>query len=514
MKRILTTLLLATVLLPTATVQATQPGADATTMPAKNYSPADLQPGENLYWEDLIGQDTTRISRLFREWNQYADQHPRDEWAWRNLYAVGEAYYLRVFCHQDGHSHSKQEFNRTTRLKERLLAHIPDSYTYNIIALEDLFGMTGDQEHDREVMHHHAAKALELLPDDAQPSDMATLIGTMIQTGDTTSLDRLLKTYFNRDMCPPYVLQYHFNELQGMPDGALYIGSHEGDIIPKLILQRVMGLHQDKMLYDQNFCYDRIYNAQSFSRIGIGEPDYDAWIRSGLSWNRLTVRKLCDESPRPVCFSAYMMAVADDWLTDDLRACLYNEGLTMRYAATPYDNFAVKRRNISERYLLEYLLYPFSPDHERPYQKWHTDHKFLALNYVALFQDQVPWYMKNDRKGYDRLARLIRRILKENTLTDAAEEDIPLTLRLPQIISEPDVEKPDSLTRVYHYDDGHTRVVKVSSLPEGMDIDDYIDSIKDGTRVEEGVDENGNKTVTTTKVVLKNEQISTTWQKK
>jgi hypothetical protein len=273
-------------------------------------------------------------------------------------------------------------------------------------------------------------------------------------------------------------------------------------------------------------------------------------------WNRLSVQWLCDNSSRPVYFSANSIAfMAEHWLTNDLKACLYNEGLTMRYSPTPYDNFKVKRQNIDKRYLLEYLLYSFESDHDVQGQRWNDDQTYLALNYVMLLQDQLPWYEKYDREGYDRLAHLIQRILKQNTDTDAAEEDIPPTLKLPRLafFSEKDPSKEDKMTsvtveedtdadgnrvkittrknasgetqtmkhiyspdgkkRTDVYDDGATRTWQFGNLPEGVSIDDFIDSINEGSTVEESVDEDGNKTVTTTTITTSNEQTKISWKK-
>ena len=553
MKRILTTLALASALLLTVSAQEKKP-ALGTLMLNKDFSPTALEAGEQLYYPVLLHCDTAQITRLFHQWNQYVDQHPQDEAAWRNFYEVYEAYYLRSFNAPGGRT--KQELARQTNLQERLARGIPYTYTYDIIALQELFSMTGDQEHSRDHMHKYAANALERLPDDARASDLQLLIGTLYQTGDTTNLERLLNIYFDRDMCPSYVLQYHFNELQGMEQNAVYIGTHEGDIIPKLVIQYVLRQHRDKVLYDQNFSYDRTYNAACFSHLGIAEPDYDAWIRCGESWNRLSVEWLCDNSPRPVYFSSNSIAfMAEQWLTDDLKACLYNEGLTMRYSPTPYDNFKVKRRNIDKRYLLEYLLYSFESDHDVQGQRWNDDRTYLALNYVMLLQDQLPWYEQNDREGYDRLVCLIRRILKQNTDTDAAEEDIPPMLKLPRLVffSEKDSDKEDSMPsitveeetdadgnhvkittrknatgethtvkRIYSpdgkkrtdvYEDGTTRTWQFGNLPEGVSIDDYINSLNEGSTVKGSVDDNGNKTVTKTTIITNNEQKKISWKK-
>ena len=553
MKRILTTLALASALLLTAAAQEKKP-APGTLMLNKDFSPTALEAGEQLYYPVLLHCDTTLITRLFHQWDKYVEQHPTNESAWRNFYEVYEAYYLRSFNAPGGRT--KQELARQTNLQERLARGIPYTYTYDIIALQELFSMTGDQEHSRDHMHKYAANALERLPDDARASDLQLLIGTLYQTGDTTNLEQLLNIYFDRDMCPSYVLQYHFNELQGMEPNAVYIGTHEGDIIPKLVIQYVLRQHRDKVLYDQNFCYDRIYNAACFSHLGIAEPDYDAWIRCGESWNRLSVQWLCDNSPRPIYFSSNSIAfMAEHWLTNDLKACLYNEGLTMRYSPTPYDNFKVKRQNIDRRYLLEYLLYSFESDHDVQGQRWNDDRTYLALNYVMLLQDQLPWYEQNDREGYDRLVCLIRRILKQNTDTDAAEEDIPPMLKLPRLVffSEKDSDKEDSMPsitveeetdadgnhvkittrknatgethtvkRIYSpdgkkrtdvYEDGTTHTWQFGNLPEGVSIDDYINSLNEGSTVTESVDADGNKSVTKTTIITSNEQKKISWKK-
>lgn len=540
-------------ILPSATTQENKP-EPGTLMLNKDFAPTALQPGERLYYFSLLHCDTAQITRLFHQWDQYVDQHPTDEEAWRNYYEVYEAYYLRSFNAPNGRT--KQELAQQTDLQERLARAIPYTYTFCMIALQEQFGMVGSQEHIRGHMHKYAVKALEHLPDDARPSDIQLLIGTLFQTGDTTSLERLLNIYFDRDLCPSYVLQYHFNELQGMSAGAIYVGTHEGDIIPKLVIQYVLRQHRDKVLYDQNFCYDRIYNAACFSRLGIDEPDYDAWIRSRQSWNRLSVQWLCDNTSLPIYFSANSIAfMADQWLTDDLKACLYNEGLTMRYSPTPYDNFKVKRQNIDKRYLLEYLLYSFQSDHDVQGQRWNDDESYLALNYVMLLQDQLPWYEQNDREGYDRLAHLIQRILKQNTDTDAAEEDIPPMLKLPRLVfyNEMDPDKddkmpsvtveedtdadgnrvktttvkkasgetstvkriysPDGTKRTDVYDDGTTRTWQFGTLPEGITIDDMVNAINEGNTVEKSTDENGNKTVTTKTVTTSDKRNTITWKK-
>jgi len=76
---------------------------------------------------------------------------------------------------------------------------------------------------------------------------------------------------------------------------------------------------------------------------------------------------------------------------------LYNEGLLLKYSQKPYNNLDVKRRNVEERYMMEYLLVSFRPE-------W-TSGQRLSANYAVLLADLLPYYAKHDQKRYDWLMR-------------------------------------------------------------------------------------------------------------
>lgn len=374
MKRILTTLALAATISFTTMAQVNPND--------KEYlHPREDGKIERLYTQDFYHFDVETLEKFHQEWEDYTRRHPTDEIGWRNYEQVWRSY-MMVRGWPEESSPLRIEWRR------RLAESIPNTYTYYYM----------------NPSYENACKAMELLPDDVIGGDVTGLINIMYVNADTVRMVKLLTTLYNRRLISQNMLQYHFNELQGMPENALYIGSN---IIPKLVIQYVLGLHRDKVFYCNGRFFDHSYNARFFRSLGIPKPDYD--FESEFD-HKFIVQYICDYSPRPVCFSAYGMNDGD-WLTDSLKARLYNEGLTMRYSATPYDNFAVKRRNINQRYLLEYLLYPFQkPEEWNRNWRWLYHEGELAENYVRLFKDQLPWYKKHDREGYKRLGRLFFRI--------------------------------------------------------------------------------------------------------
>lgn len=451
MKRILTTLALA------ATISFT-------TMAQVNPNDTEyLHPREDgkielLYRPDFDKCDTVTLAQLYREWEEYTRQHPTDEIGWRNYSEVLLTYWMKRGW---GDESQRARINYAQRLRES----IPNTYTYYFMMLH--YSSVEDPDDNGEkwarAKYKYACKAMEVLPDDVTNRDMNDLISIMMDNFDTLRTNKLLFELYDRRLISQNVMQYHFNELQGMPDSALYIGNGHGDIIPKLIIQNVMGRHRDKVFYNQNICFDKDYNAQTFRKLGVPELDYNEWLRihgtwtNEDDWHKEVVQHLCDHSPRPVCFSAWGMN--GNWLTDSLRARLYNEGLTMRYSATPYDNFAVKRRNIDHRYLLEYLLYPFQAE-----PKWNRSWSWVDYgssrnnNYIQLFKDQLPWYKKHDRKGYERLVRLFVRIFFGQGTLEAAKmaslnaDELPEGMTM-QIIENyfKEIENFDTIEKMWNW---------------------------------------------------------------
>ena len=91
--------------------------------------------------------------------------------------------------------------------------------------------------------------------------------------------------------------------------------------------------------------------------------------------------------------SQHNYLILDKGLPEDLKACFYNEGLTMHYSAKPYDNQAVKRRNVEERYRLEYLRLSFWPnDYSKDSRRFKQPNDMLAFNYLLLLNDLMPYY--------------------------------------------------------------------------------------------------------------------------
>ena len=207
---------------------------------------------------------------------------------------------------------------------------------------------------------------------------------------DMATLDRLLKSYYNTGLYPIDVLMYNYNELQGMEDWSVIVMSSAESLIGKLILQRVLNEHRDKVLV----CIETGgLDATICGKLGIAEPQTSGRPEEVFEQ---TIKWVAEHSDRKVYFP-FTDSPLFKQFPDAMKACIYNEGLTMRYSTTPYDNIAVKIRNLEERYLTDYLKLSLQPYNEkrdlRLYRRFTPG--MLALNYSAIYIDMLPYYQKH-----------------------------------------------------------------------------------------------------------------------
>ena len=369
-----------------------------------------IEQGAVLYLTDSL-----KLDSMYNYWNGFVVQHPKDDVAWRNLFEIcyNQEFRLRVKNWEAGVGYYRENM---VPLLERIKKAIPGSYTAYYCEYEGTLTETTDR---RELS---ADSAIVLLPKDAPAGDYELWMQYLIPKRDTVRMTNVLTQYYESGQYPEESLQYHFNELQGMEEGGIYIGAHEGDVIGKMILQYVLGVHKDKILYDENAAMVPEYVQDVFGRIGIPFSD-EIWNQLWSMWQDKTLTAIMhyifDHSKRPVYLSAHdiWQHIIGQGLPDELKACFYNEGLTMRYSTKPYDNRAVKRRNLEQRYRLEYLRMSFHPEMKNT-QRFSGLAEAYAMNYMRLLHDQLPYYKRHNLERYqwlhDIFTDIIERLDKES----------------------------------------------------------------------------------------------------
>ena len=332
-------------------------------------------------------------------WKERVQQNPQDERAWQNYYDA--ARYMGWF--------GESSDSLARQVVRDMRQAIPHTYTYNLCAYMSIKLGHGDGT-DGDA---YAEAALTMLPDEMQLKDYNEWVCYLAMKGDPTRLAHMAKRFFDSGLYSEAVLRYSYNELAGMDEGGLYLSTGDAAIIPKWLIQEGMGLHRDKTIVCIPFLAVKEYRQWLSARLGIEFPALEnGGFESYDAYEQALLQAIIDKYGSRVYFSTTTNESSyRPWKTK-----LYNEGLLLKYSAKSYDNLAVKRRNVEERYMLEYLLVSFRPE-------W-TAGERLTANYAVLLADLLHYYSRHDHKRYDWLMRLLVNGVTNTSLDEEHKQSI------------------------------------------------------------------------------------------
>lgn len=345
-------------------------------------------------------RDSAWYAAQTEAWHNVVLQNPTNEDAWRNYYTA---------------TRYKERNGVKSDLSHQVLVEmqqaIPDTYTFNFCAFRGVtmgHGLTDD-------MNMYAEAALANLPSDMRFADYDTWVCYLAMRGDDARKAQMAKRYFESGIYSENVLRYNYNELQGMDDGGIYIANGDATIIPKWLIQEGMHVHGDKTIICLSFLLLEEYRNWLFKKLDVPMPTLKPITKMSdyLDNEHTLVQAIIDKYGSKVYFSNLVSSKnIEPWKEN-----LYNEGLVLKYSRKSYDNLAVKRRNVEDKYLLEYLKVSFHPD-------WTVGQR-LNANYAVLLADLLPYYHeKNDTKHYVWLKSLLMNGVTNTTLSEQHKQEI------------------------------------------------------------------------------------------
>ena len=327
-------------------------------------------------------------------WRHITQQEPQNETAWLNYYNA--ARYTGWY--------GEPADSLVHQVMEEMRQAIPNTYTHNLCAYMSVkLGFSHEADGDA-----YAEAALGMLPEEMQLSDYNEWVCYLAMKGQEQRLAQMAKRFFDSGCYSETVLRYSYNELAGMDQGGIYLGSGDAAIIPKWLIQEGMGLHRDKTIVCVPFLAVKEYRDWLARKLYVVFPSQDMGSYASYdAFEQALLQAIIDRHGSKVYFSC----TAQQETMKPWQENLYNEGLLLKYSKKGYDNMAVKRRNVEERYLMEYLLVSFRPE-------W-TAGQRLSANYAVVLADLLPYYAKHNQQRYEWL---MNRLVSGVTNTSLPEE--------------------------------------------------------------------------------------------
>ena len=248
------------------------------------------EPIQHFVRED---RDSAWYATQVKAWEREVRREPESETAWLNLFAA-----TRYSCMSNG-----EDYSPLVGLLERMRRHIPGSFTFHYCRARSWTA----PEKEREDME----KCLELEPDNVEAYD--TYIGYLWRTGQFGRMYEVGRRYFDSGWFSPNLLQYAYNQLAGLPDGAIFIGNGDSELIPKIVLQGGKDVHRDKVIVPLSFLNSPAYVDSLCGQLGIEAPDVP---EQPADWNAALLSATSLKNPvapsillRPSARSAWRLLV-------------------------------------------------------------------------------------------------------------------------------------------------------------------------------------------------------------
>jgi len=200
-------------------------------------------------------EDSVYYANQAEAWHNEIKQNPRNETAWKYYYMAShyEAMYQEIY-----------DSGMMDSLMEDMSKHIPGTYTYYYCKYRESRG--------ESIAKEYAEKALQMLPADKDFFDYDNWVAYLFFQNRTSELKQLAKEYYNSGIYSDYVLESSRNELAGMERNAIYVGTTDMDIIPKLLLIYGNEEHTDKsIIKGGSDLLDSDFQDLTFKHLGLNE---------------------------------------------------------------------------------------------------------------------------------------------------------------------------------------------------------------------------------------------------
>ena len=293
-------------------------------------------------------------------WKKEIEKNSKNEEAWQYYYVANR---MAKFTG----SPEEWKKNKPGLLKDldSIIAdmekNIPDSYTYNYIKYYN-----GGYKPD---LFKYLLRAYEIAPERTETyKDFVVYYET---TGERDKMAKFTKKMYDNNLISPAIMNFGYNLLMSVDENAVLYTQGDNDTYPCWILQQVLAVRRDVRVVNLSLMMIEGYCSLTQKELGVKPYPKKMWDDVPEDKENLDIYAIQEKyksglfkyiidnvKDRPVYFSTTCYGS----VYKDYEDKLYLEGLALKYSPEKYDNIAVLKRNIEQRFALDYLKTEFLND--------------------------------------------------------------------------------------------------------------------------------------------------------
>lgn len=275
-------------------------------------------------------------------WKQEINKGTNDAMAWVYWYEANRM--ARNFCDSVKWESKKGDyFVSKDAIVEMAEKAIPNSFELNLLK-------TSFYRTDNKTSDIYLLKAQEIRPYDKRLFPFLT--NYYLFNNDKQNLELTCKKWFESNETPQEILTTAYNMLVSLDQNAILIAYGDNDMYPCLILQNALKIRPDVQVIGIGMIRKDEYIEQVCKELGIKPLAFE---NDSNKKQKTFFKHLVENTNRPIYVSIF--TVSDVY--KDYEKNMYLTGLTLKYSSKPFNNMAVLRNNVENKFMLDFLKLTF-----------------------------------------------------------------------------------------------------------------------------------------------------------
>lgn len=279
-----------------------------------------------------------------KAWKQEINNGTKDKMAWVYFFEANRM--AKIFCDsKQWESKQGDYFMPLDKIIELAENAIPTSFELFYLKINDSKAGSGSGE-------EYILKAQEIKPFDKLL--LPWLLNHYIFTNDKANIELTCKKWFESNEMPQEILITAYNNLVSLDQNAILLVYGDNDTYPCWILQNARKIRPDVLVLSLPLAA-RIdtYRERLFKEYGIPQLTFKGDSdRTDQNIFRHLIETVHDKS-------IYVSVYADQSVYKDYADKMYLTGMSFKYSKKPFDNLAVLRNNVENKFMLDFLKQTF-----------------------------------------------------------------------------------------------------------------------------------------------------------
>jgi len=262
---------------------------------------------------------------------------------------------------------------------------------------EGQYMMAWMNQGNKVVKRKYLDKAYEYNPNKYEI--LESFISIYIKEGNEVKAEEFAQRMYETGEMSTGMLSWNYNILQSVEDGGILFTWGDNDTYPAWVLQYAKGIRKDVKVINSNLIFDEDYRKKVLKDLGL--PTFKSTEKDNAATQQAIVKHIMKHSKRPT----YINVTTNPKFREPFKKDLYLTGLAYKYSKHDFDNIAMLKNNVENKFALDYIKLDLGFDLSQAVVN-HTNMSYLP-SFIMLYKHYKE---SNDQVKADGIKNMMLKI--------------------------------------------------------------------------------------------------------